>query len=114
MPWSSVSPTDVARDVQFASVRAASGAYHRRQAEAHRIEDGDILVCDMSTPAWTPHFASLGAIGAGSGGSLSHGALVPREYGVPSVVGTRIGSRVIPDGARTTVDGGQGLVRLEG
>ena len=86
----------------------------RTLAEAHRIEDGDILVCDMTTPAWTPLFASLGGIVADSGGPLSHCAVVAREYGVPCVVGTRIGSRVIRDGARITVDGGQGIVRIEG
>ena len=85
----------------------------RTLAEADRIEEGDILVCDMTTPAWTPLFASLGGIVADSGGPLSHCAVVAREYGVPCVVGTRTGSRVIPDGARVTVDGGQGLVRIE-
>ena len=86
----------------------------RTLVEADRIEEGDILVCDMTTPAWTPLFASVGGIVADSGGPLSHCAVVAREYGIPAVVGTRTGSRVIPDGARITVDGGQGLVRIEG
>jgi phosphohistidine swiveling domain-containing protein len=86
----------------------------RTLAEADRIVAGDILVCDMTTPAWTPFFATLGGIVADSGGPLSHCGIVAREYGIPAVVGTRTGTRVIPDGARITVDGRQGLVRIEG
>jgi rifampicin phosphotransferase len=85
----------------------------RSLADSARIQEGDILVCDMTTPAWTPLFASLGAIVADSGGPLSHCAVVAREYGVPCVTGTRIGTRVIPDGARITVDGSKGIVRIE-
>jgi pyruvate,water dikinase len=81
-------------------------------AEADRIEDGDILVCDMTTPAWTPLFAGLAGIVADSGGLLSHCAVLAREYGLPCVTGTIVGTRVIPDGARITIDGTQGVVRI--
>ncbi|HEY8838178.1 MAG TPA: PEP-utilizing enzyme [Dehalococcoidia bacterium] len=85
----------------------------RTLADAGRLEEGDILVCEMTTPAWTPLFASLTGVVADSGGALSHCAVVAREYGLPCVVGTRTGSRTIPDGARITIDGGQGIVRIE-
>ena len=85
----------------------------RSLAETDRIEEGDILICDMTTPAWTPLFASLAGIVADSGGPLSHCAVVAREFGFPCVVGTRVGTRTIPDGARITVDGAQGIVRIE-
>ncbi len=42
----------------------------RNLSEADRVEDGDILVCEMTTPAWTPLFASLGGIISDSGGPL--------------------------------------------
>lgn len=84
----------------------------RSLAESDRIENGDILVCDMTTPAWTPLFAFLGGIVADSGGPLSHCAVLAREYGLPCVTGTVVGTRVIPDGARITVDGSQGIVRI--
>jgi pyruvate,water dikinase len=85
----------------------------RSLADADRVQEGDILICDMTTPAWTPLFAVLAGIVADSGGPLSHCAVVAREYGLPCVVGTRTGSRTIPDGARITVDGAQGIVRIE-
>jgi pyruvate,water dikinase len=84
----------------------------RSLAESDRIQDGDILVCDMTTPAWTPLFASLGGIVADAGGPLSHCAVVAREYGIPCVTGTATGTRAIPDGATITVDGAQGIVRI--
>lgn len=82
--------------------------------DSDRVEDGDILVCEMTTPAWTPLFASLGAIVSDSGGPLSHCAVVAREYGVPCVTGTRIATSTIPDGATITVDGDTGLVTIHG
>jgi pyruvate,water dikinase len=85
----------------------------RTLAEADRVQEGDILVCDTTTPAWTPIFASLAGIVADSGGALSHCAVVAREYGLPCIVGTRVGTRQIPDGVRITIDGAQGIVRIE-
>lgn len=82
----------------------------RSLTDAHRVQEGDILICDMTTPAWTPMFPSL----ADSGGPLSHCAIVAREYGLPCVVATRVGTQLIPDGATITVDGTQGIVRIEG
>lgn len=83
-------------------------------AEADRIEEGDILVCEMTTPAWTPLFASLAGIVSDSGGPLSHCAVVAREYGVPCVTGTRIATVTIPDGVMVTLDGTEGTVTIEG
>ncbi|MBI5949115.1 MAG: hypothetical protein HY875_13325 [Chloroflexi bacterium] len=86
----------------------------RTLADSERLEDGDILVCDTTTPAWTPLFASIGGIVADSGGALSHGAVVAREYGIPAVMGTRVGTQLIPDGALITIDGAAGVVRIDG
>jgi pyruvate,water dikinase len=85
----------------------------RTLAESDRVGEGDILVCEMTTPAWTPLFAGLAGIVADSGGPTSHCAIVARELGIPAVVGTRVGTRTIPDGARITIDGGDGVVRIE-
>jgi pyruvate,water dikinase len=81
--------------------------------EAERVQPGDILVCEMTTPAWTPLFPALAGIVADTGGPLSHCAVMAREYGVPCVVGTKVGTRTIPDGARITVDGAAGTVTVD-
>ncbi len=112
-------PTEPSRDPKVVKGTGASrgtvtgtARVVRTLADTDRIEDGDILVCDMTTPAWTPLFAGLGGIVADSGGQLSHCAVLAREYGLPCVTATVIGTRVIPDGAQITVDGGQGVVRI--
>lgn len=83
-------------------------------SEAHKLQPGDVLVCEMTMPAWTPLFATVSAVVADSGGVLSHCAIVAREYRIPCVVGTHIGTQVLKDGQRITVDGAQGIVRIEG
>ena len=86
----------------------------RSLSEAGKLQPGDVLVCEMTMPAWTPLFASVSAVVADSGGVLSHCAIVAREYRIPCVVGTRVGTQVLKDGQRITVDGAQGVVRIEG
>ncbi len=82
--------------------------------DASRLEDGDVLVCRATTPPWSPLFATIGALVVNTGGMLSHGAVVAREFGIPAVVGTMYGTTLIPDGSTVTVDGTQGLVIVEG
>jgi len=86
----------------------------RHLGEADKLEPGDILVCEMTMPSWTPLFGIIGAVVADSGGVLSHCAIVAREYRIPCVVGTVNGTRRIRDGQSLTVDGAKGLVRIDG
>jgi phosphohistidine swiveling domain-containing protein len=81
-------------------------------ADFGRLEAGDVLVCAMTTPAWTPLFASAGALVTDTGGILSHAAIVAREYRLPAVVGCDIATAAIRDGARVEVDGDAGSVRV--
>jgi phosphohistidine swiveling domain-containing protein len=71
-----------------------------------------VLVTAITDPSWTPALALASALVTDMGSILSHGAILAREFGVPSVVGTRTGTLVIPDGARVTVDGGAGTVLI--
>lgn len=80
--------------------------------ELHRVQPGEILVCRSTTPPWTPVFASIAALVTDTGGVLSHGAIVAREYAIPAVMGTKIATRVIRDGQRITVDGDAGQVLI--
>jgi pyruvate,water dikinase len=80
--------------------------------ELERVRAGDILVCRSTTPPWTPVFGSIAALVTDTGGVLSHGAIVAREYRLPAVVGTKIGTHVIADGQTITVDGERGEVLL--
>lgn len=77
-----------------------------------RVETGDVLVCPITGPAWTVVFPLLSALVTDSGGPLSHPAIVAREFGIPSVVGTGSSTARIKDGQRVRVDGTAGVVRL--
>lgn len=82
-------------------------------SEVDRLRPGEILVTYATAPPWTPLFAIAAGIVTDVGGALSHCAVVAREYGIPAVVGTKVASRRIRDGALITVDGTEGLVRIE-
>ena len=82
--------------------------------EISRLRDGDILVCQVTNPTWSPVFRKIKAAVSDIGGSMSHAAIVAREYGLPAVVGTGTATRRIPDGARIRVDGGRGIVTILG
>ena len=77
-----------------------------------QMQAGDILVTDITTPAWTPLFAMAAGIVTNVGGPLSHGSIVAREYGIPAVLGTGIATQRIESGQRITVDGDAGTVTL--
>ncbi|MGE0058937.1 MAG: PEP-utilizing enzyme [Dehalococcoidia bacterium] len=81
--------------------------------DADHLQAGDVLVCSSTAPPWTPMFAIASAVVTNSGGILSHSAIAAREYGIPAVVGTQVGTQRIPDGATVTVDGEKGIVRIE-
>jgi phosphohistidine swiveling domain-containing protein len=82
--------------------------------EAWRLERGDVLVARMTSPPWSPLFATIGALVVNTGGMLSHGAVVAREFGIPAVVGTTDATSLIRDGDIVTVNGNDGVVIREG
>lgn len=86
----------------------------RSLAEAGDLEDGEVMVCEMTLPPWVPMFSVAGAIVADVGGIMSHCAIVAREFGVPAVVGSVDGTHRIKTGQTITVDGTNGNVYLDG
>ncbi len=86
----------------------------RDLSDADRLGTGEVLVCGVTSAPWTPLFAIAGAVVTDAGGILAHSAICAREYGIAAVVGTSMGTRMIPDGATVTVDGTAGTVTIEG
>lgn len=80
--------------------------------DLHRIRSGDVLVCESTGPNWTPAFAQIAACVCDAGGSLSHAAIVGREYGVPTVTAVGVGTLLIRDGDEVEVDGSTGTVTI--
>jgi pyruvate,water dikinase len=77
------------------------------------LEPGEILVAPSTDPGWTPLFLTAGGLVMEMGGSISHGAVVAREYGIPAVVGVLDATKRIITGQDITVDGSHGIVSIE-
>jgi rifampicin phosphotransferase len=108
-------------EVEGAVLRGSAGSRGRVEGvarvvrslqELDRVQPGEILVCRSTTPPWTPIFASIAGLVTDTGGVLAHGAIVAREYAIPAVMGTKIGTQMIRDGQRITVDGDAGEVLI--
>lgn len=82
--------------------------------ELGRVETGSILVTGATGPAWTPIFAKIKGVVTDHGGTLTHAAIVGREYGIPAVVGTSDATVKIKDGQRIRIDGDKGVVYILG
>ena len=80
--------------------------------ELHRIQTGEVLVCESTSPNWTPAFAKIAACVCDGGGTLSHAAIVGREYNVPTVTAVGLATVVIKDGDEVEVDGTTGTVTV--
>ena len=78
--------------------------------EIDRVQAGDVLVAEMTTPDFVPAMKRAAAIVTDRGGRTCHAAIVSREMGVPCVVGTGEATHTISDGQLVTVDGSRGRV----
>ena len=74
-----------------------------------RVKQGEILIVHATDPGWTPVFMLIKGIVLETGGLISHGALLAREYGLPGVQ-IEGALQLIPDGATITLDGDAGVV----
>jgi rifampicin phosphotransferase len=81
-------------------------------AGAH-LAPGEILVAPSTDPGWTPLFLTAGGLVMETGGAMSHGVIVAREYGLPAVVGVPQATERITTGMRLTVDGSAGTIVIE-
>ncbi|MCR4597777.1 MAG: phosphoenolpyruvate synthase [Acetatifactor sp.] len=79
-------------------------------AEFHKLEEGDILVCTYTDPEWTPLFCLAAGVVVDTGGTLSHAAIVAREYQIPAVLATGNATKLLKDGDIVLVDGNTGKV----
>ena len=97
---------------------ASGGIVEGRARVAHTLEEaallepGEILVTPITDIGWTPYFSVIAGLVTDLGSSVSHGAVIAREYGLPCVVNTRNGTRAIKTGDHLRLDGYDGTVRL--
>lgn len=79
-------------------------------SEIKKMEPGNVLVTDMTTPDFVPAMKKASAIVTNTGGMTSHAAIVSRELGVPCIVGTSEATTVLEQGMEISVDGSHGIV----
>jgi pyruvate,water dikinase len=80
-------------------------------ADPRGLEPGEVLVCAITDPSWTPLFLVAAAVVCDTGAMQSHAAIVARELGIPAVMSVP-GITAIADGTWVDVDGDTGTIRV--
>lgn len=108
---------DIRSSERLEGIAASPGVVEGRvkvvtDPSAAALEEGEILVCKATDPSYgTLFMLAVGAV-IDVGAPSSHGAIVARELGIPCVINTRVGTRILKDGDVVRVDGGQGVVNV--
>ncbi|KFF49781.1 phosphoenolpyruvate synthase [Gammaproteobacteria bacterium MFB021] len=76
--------------------------------EMHKVQNGDVLVTDMTDPDWEPIMKRASAIVTNRGGRTCHAAIIARELGIPAVVGCGDATELLEDGLEVTVSCAEG------
>ena len=103
----------VLRGIGTSPGRATGRAVLVEDPAAAAIRRGDVVVARHTDPGWTPILSLVGGLVMEEGGLLNHCSIVARELGIPSVVGIRQATRLIPEGSQVTIDGGAGRVIIQ-
>jgi pyruvate,water dikinase len=115
--WLAAETRDSA-DNEFRGLAASPGVAEgiarvvRQVDELSNLVDGEILVCPLTAPSWSIVFARIAAAVSDGGGIMSHAAIVSREYQLPAVVATGLGTEIVRTGDRLRVDGDTGVVTI--
>lgn len=77
-------------------------------SQAHEFKDGEVLVTDTTDPDWEPIMKKAVAVVTNRGGRTCHAAILAREIGVPTIVGSGDATKVLEDGMEVTLSCAQG------
>lgn len=78
------------------------------------VMEGEILITSNTDPGWTAVFSKLGGLITETGGILSHGAVVSREYGIPAVTAVKNATKIFSTGQELVLDGNDGMIYVKG
>jgi pyruvate,water dikinase len=81
--------------------------------EAASLQTGEILIASALDVAWTPYLPVIAGLASEVGSIMSHGAVVAREYGLPTVTGLQNATRIFTTGERVVLDGDRGTLELD-
>jgi pyruvate,water dikinase len=85
----------------------------RSAADWGKVAAGDIIVAPVIDPGMAPLFGIAAGLIVEMGGTLSHGAIIAREYGLPTVANVEGAMTQLREGRQVTVDAGSGTIRVE-
>jgi len=77
-------------------------------AQIHDFKKGQVLVTDMTDPDWEPIMKIASAIVTNRGGRTCHAAIISRELGIPCLIGTGNGTKLVKSGDQITVSCAEG------
>jgi len=89
-------------------IGAGTGRVITRASEMARVQNGDVLIADMTDPDWEPVMKRAAAIVTNRGGRTCHAAIIARELGIPAVVGCGDATQRIREGQEVTVSCAEG------
>ncbi len=110
---------DLAGKTDFQGLPASPGVVAgkarliRSVEDANKLQEGEIMVASCTDVGWTPYYCVASGLITEIGSCLSHGVVVAREYGLPTVVNVRGIMSTIKDGDFITMDGGSGIVSVK-
>ena len=110
-PTEAAQPQVIVRGLS-ASPGIASGKVRKIKdvKEIAQVQDGDVLVTVMTNPDMVPAMRKACAVVTDEGGRTCHAAIVSRELGIPCIVGAKIATETLLQGATVTVDATCGVV----
>jgi pyruvate,water dikinase len=82
--------------------------------ELSLLEDNEILITSNTDPAWTVIFSKISGLITETGGILSHGAVISREYRIPAVTAVKGATKIFKTGEELVIDGNEGVVYKKG
>ena len=113
-----IKPEEIGADIMgICGCPGEAEGYARVITEYTQLKDlrpGEILVCPQTGPEWTVAFGIASAVVTDRGGTLSHAAIIGREFNVPTVVNTFVGTSKIRTGQKVRVDAGTGAIYIRG
>ena len=80
--------------------------------DANRLQKGEIMVAKFTDIGWTPYYSIINGLITEIGSSLSHGAVVAREYGLPAIVNVKGATKRLKDGDRIVMNASKGTIRV--
>ncbi|XP_059048082.1 putative phosphoenolpyruvate synthase [Achroia grisella] len=109
-------PAVTAGDVKLEATSVCGGEVIARAcvvkdiSEVHQLQQGDVLITHATDIGWSPYFPLLTGIVTELGGLISHGAVIAREYGVPSLVGAVDATDIFKTGDIVRLSGTKGMI----